>query len=178
VLTGNPQHLLLILIAWLLAFGFRSETDEVLIYGLGLLGSFVLFSALIRCEPWNARYRLAFFALRVALVGVVIPARLGHTAATALSVVLILAALPYALSNDLRPLLSSQLRPSHFSEIRSPAAFGGAPEKTFTSPICIETFRARTKILGVKWCAVAAETSESTTRWSSAADSSTARASD
>ena len=107
MLTGNPQHLLLILIAWLLAFGFRSETDKVLIYGLGLLGSFVLFSALLRCEPWNARYRLAFFALRVALVGVVIPARLGHTAATALSVVLILAALPYALSNDLRPLLGS-----------------------------------------------------------------------
>ncbi len=121
VLTGNPLHLLLILIAWLLAFGFRSETDRnVVIYGLGLLGSFLLFSALLRWEPWNARYQLAFFALGAALVGVVIPARLGHTAATALSVVLILAALPYALSNDLRPLLSSQLRSSRF--FRDPLA--------------------------------------------------------
>lgn len=116
VLAGNPLHLLLVLVAIALTFAsIRSSPSSRLVFALGLIGAFFLFSALVRWQIWGARYQLPLFILGSALIGAELPGYLGRIGTTALALVLILTALPYALSNDLRPLAFSSLSPSRLA---------------------------------------------------------------
>jgi hypothetical protein len=102
--AGNPLQLALIALASLLLFNSRIGDQALRLYMIGLAGSFVLFCALIRWQPWNSRYHLPLFALGLAVVGVVLENNLPRLALFAVAWALLISALPFAIFNSLRPL--------------------------------------------------------------------------
>ncbi len=113
ILVGEPLHLLLIALAVVLVFAARAPLSRAPAkYAIGLIGSFLLFCALLRWQRWGARWQLPLFVLGAPLIGLMIPRYLGQGGILALGALLIVAALPLALSNQLRPLLFAHLAPA------------------------------------------------------------------
>lgn len=106
--AGNPLHFLLIALAIaLIIWKCRHRTkDPALWYAVGLLLSLTLFSALLRWTQWSSRYQLPFFVVGAALVGVMLDRYLPRKAATAIAAFLVLCAVPFALANRTRSLIS------------------------------------------------------------------------
>jgi hypothetical protein len=120
--AGNPLQLALIVVSILLLFSKRVGDRTLRLFALGIIGSFVLFCALVRWQAWNARYHLPLFLLGVALVGVVLERSWPRIALTCVACLLLLAALPFVLLNSLRPLVSVK-SPSIFHESRTETYF-------------------------------------------------------
>jgi hypothetical protein len=118
--AGNPLQLALIFISCLFLFGSRASRT-LRLYVLGLFASFVLFCALMRWQPWNARFHLPLFVLGMALAGVVFELKMPRYALISIACLLLLAAFPLALVNSLRPLLS----------VRSPSIFRQSRTETY-----------------------------------------------
>lgn len=109
-MTGAPLHFFVIVLAILLAAAGWRRDPEAGWYALGLIVSFVVFSALLRWERWGVRYQIPLLVLDSALIGVVLDRDLPRVAPI-VGIVLIVAALPLALRNELRPLLPVHLSP-------------------------------------------------------------------
>jgi hypothetical protein len=120
--AGNPLQLALICLSILLLFSKRIGDRALRLFALGIIGSFVLFCALVRWQAWNARYHLPLFLLGVALVGVVLERSWPRIALTSVACLLLLAALPFVLLNSLRPLVSLK-SPSVFHQSRTETYF-------------------------------------------------------
>ncbi|MGD0404988.1 MAG: hypothetical protein ABSB66_17530 [Candidatus Acidiferrales bacterium] len=120
--AGNPLQLALIVVSILLLFSKRIGNRALRLFALGIIGSFVLFCALVRWQAWNARYHLPLFLLGVALMGVVLERSWPRVALTSVACLLLLAALPFVLLNSLRPLVSVK-SPSIFSQSRTETYF-------------------------------------------------------
>jgi hypothetical protein len=120
--AGNPLQLALIFVSILVLFGRRIGNRALRLFALGIVGSFVLFCALVRWQAWNARYHLPLFLLGVALVGVVLERSWPRIALTSVACLLLLAALPFVLLNSLRPLISVK-SPSIFRQSRTETYF-------------------------------------------------------
>lgn len=105
--AGNPLHFLLIVVAIaVVIWKCRKLTREpVLWYAVGLLSSLTLFSALLRWTQWSSRYQLPFFVVGAALIGFALDRYLPRRAATAIAVVLVLFAVPFAVANRTRSLV-------------------------------------------------------------------------
>jgi hypothetical protein len=107
VLAGDPLPLLLLLLAGaLFMVNRRNFGNEVGWLGLGLVGAFVLYSALLRWSQWNARYLIPIFVLGAALSAVVLVRALPRWAVDTLVAFTLLMAMPLALTNETRPLLT------------------------------------------------------------------------
>jgi hypothetical protein len=105
VLAGNLFHAALFLIsAAMLVLLWRSSQRDTAVLALGAIGAFVLFCALVRWQPYNGRFHLPAFMLGCAVIGSVLTARLPRSTLLATCLAL-LAAMPYVLSNEMRPLL-------------------------------------------------------------------------
>jgi hypothetical protein len=102
--AGNPLQLALIVLAGLLLLSPIIGNRSLRLYMCGLAGSFILFCALIRWQPWNSRYHLPMFALGIAVAGVVLERVLPRFALYSLGCALLVSALPFAIFNSLRPL--------------------------------------------------------------------------
>ena len=118
--AGDPLQLALILISCLFLFGSRAGRD-LRLYMLGLFASFVFFCALMRWQPWNARFHLPLFVLGMALAGVVFERKMPRYVLIGIACLLLLAAFPLALMNSLRPLLP----------VRSPSIFTQSWTETY-----------------------------------------------
>jgi 4-amino-4-deoxy-L-arabinose transferase-like glycosyltransferase len=107
VLAGDPLPLLLLLLAGALFLVYRRKLgNEVGWLGLGLVGAFVLYSALLRWSQWNARYLIPIFVLGAALGAVVLVRTLPRWAVDSIVALSLLLAMPLALGNETRPLLT------------------------------------------------------------------------
>ena len=71
---------------------------------LGLIGAFILYSALSRWQVWGGRYFLALLALGGAILGTVV-GRMPRAAGATLSAILLVVGLGTAVQNELRPLI-------------------------------------------------------------------------
>jgi 4-amino-4-deoxy-L-arabinose transferase-like glycosyltransferase len=105
VLAGNMFHAILFLLsAAILVVLWRSDQRDTALLAIGVIAAFVLFCAAVRWQPYNGRFHLPAFMLGCAIIGSVLASRLPRwtflTGALA-----ILAAMPYVLSNEIRPLL-------------------------------------------------------------------------
>ena len=118
--AGDPLQLVLILVSCLFLFGSRAGRD-LRLYMLGLFASFVLFCALMRWQPWNARFHLPLFVLGMALAGVVFEREMPRYVLIGIACLLLLTAFPLALVNSLRPLLP----------VRSPSIFTQSWTETY-----------------------------------------------
>lgn len=106
-LTGNTLHLLLFIAALLGCFFlFREVNREVLWLGGGLIGAFVLYSALLRWSPFNARYQLPLFVLSAVFIAMILIRILPPKGIAAISALLLLASIPPAFANQTRPLFT------------------------------------------------------------------------
>jgi len=98
--------MLLLLAAALYALYWRKFDPKVIWLGLGVVGAFIMFSALIRWGPWNARYHLPLFLLSASFIAAVFARTLSPKWLGVLSCGLLILSLPLALRNSSRPLIT------------------------------------------------------------------------
>ena len=105
--AGNPLQFLLLIMAIGLVIWKRGEGTERkdLWYALGLVGAFILFSALVLWQLWSSRHELTLFVLGAALIGFILGQRFPRKAGTTIGILLLLTALPFALINHHRSLV-------------------------------------------------------------------------
>jgi hypothetical protein len=119
--ASNPLHFFLLMIAIGLTFwkrhGLTSRSE--LWYALGLIGAFFLFSALVQWQLWSSRHELPLFVLGAALIGLSLDQRFPRWVGTVIGVLLLIFALPFALTNHHRSLM----RWSHGDEVYQPRSF-------------------------------------------------------
>ena len=107
VLSEDPIHLFLFLVAGALFFAYRRRIGrETGWFGLGVVGAFVMYCALLRWSPWNARYQIPVFILGAVFAAVVLVRILPRWAVNAVSAGVLLIALGLAIANDTRPLIT------------------------------------------------------------------------
>jgi 4-amino-4-deoxy-L-arabinose transferase-like glycosyltransferase len=105
VLAGNLYHAILFLLSGAILIGlWRSSPRNTAFLAAGVIGAFVLFCAAVRWQPYNGRFHLPAFMLGCAVVAYVLASRLPRWTFVAAALGL-LAAVPYVLSNEMRPLL-------------------------------------------------------------------------
>ena len=106
--AGNPFHFALIFLSvGLVLFWWRREgaRGEATLLGLGLLAAFFLFCASLRWQTWASRQHLPLFVLGSALVGLILESHFSRRVATALGILLLAYALPFATTNRIRSLI-------------------------------------------------------------------------
>src|SRR6202046_2907207 len=116
--ASNPLHFFLLMIAIGLAFWKRrvGTGRKELWYALGLIGAFFLFSALVQWQLWSSRHELPLFVLGAALTGLILDQRFPRWVGTAGGALLLVFALPFALTNHHRSLV----RWSHGDDVYQP----------------------------------------------------------
>ena len=131
VLAGNFLHFVLFVSSLMLLIALRrSGQRDTTLLALGAVGAFVLFCAAVRWQPYNGRFHLAVFMVACAVIGVVLGSRIPRWAVLAAAALALLGALPYALSNEMRPLLS--VRYLHgFRSDRTPDIFSTTRERLY-----------------------------------------------
>jgi len=108
VLSEDPFHLLLFFLAGILLLAHHRKVDRNLgWFGFGIVGAFVMYCALLRWSPWNARYQVPIFVLGAAFSGVALDEYLPEWAAKSIGVLALLLAFPLALMNETRPLITA-----------------------------------------------------------------------
>jgi 4-amino-4-deoxy-L-arabinose transferase-like glycosyltransferase len=130
--AGNPLHFaLLVGVAVVVVASRRYRRSPLLPYLLCLAMGFLLFSLLLRWQPWNSRLMLPLFVLGSAVTGSVlgdIPRRLPMAA---FAIGLTLAATPWLVANRSRPLVASaalQTSPSILATSRTDQYFAKRPQ--------------------------------------------------
>lgn len=102
-LAGNPFHMVLIVVTLLSLLHYRKP--QWILFAVCLVTGFILFSWLIKWQPWHSRLHLPLFVLAIPLVGVVF-AKYQKPWIWYLAVaVLTFTSLQYIFQNPTRPLL-------------------------------------------------------------------------
>jgi 4-amino-4-deoxy-L-arabinose transferase-like glycosyltransferase len=122
VFAGNMFHAVLFpFSAAILVFLRRSGQRDTALLAIGVIGAFVLFCAAVRWQPYNARFHLPVFMLGCAVISAALMSRLPQWTLLIAAALAILAAMPYTISNEMRPLFGIQyfhgLRPDHSPNI-------------------------------------------------------------
>ncbi|HVA69266.1 MAG TPA: glycosyltransferase family 39 protein [Candidatus Binataceae bacterium] len=105
-MAGAPLDLALMALTLALIVLYWRETGrEIRWYTAGVIAAFILFCALLRWERWAVRYVMPVLVLEAAVAATVIERRFPR-GATAAAFAMLIAALPFALLNQLRPLIS------------------------------------------------------------------------
>lgn len=122
------QAVLIMLSAPVAFFRRKALSSTGLIYGLSVLAGFILFSTLFKFDLLGSRYHMPFFVLAAPFVALSLSSLLQRrTIAFALSVVLVIGALPALLTLDSRPLLPNEEGDSIVSMRRLDQYFWQAP---------------------------------------------------
>jgi hypothetical protein len=112
ILSANQWGFLLFVVAGIFYLVRRREMRKEWGWlALGLAGSFVLYSTLLRWAQWNGRYHLPIMVLGAVFTALVLTRAWPRVVICATMFVLILVSLPLALMNDMRPWLNKHGRP-------------------------------------------------------------------
>jgi len=125
--TGNPFHLLLILIALGAALAWkRLRLPRGCIQcAIPIVIAFLLSCLYLQWAPWQSRLQLPLFVLWSPVLAVIVTALPVRRLASAVSAVLILASLPWIIFNETRPLVGDR---SVFRTPRTLQYFDSRPE--------------------------------------------------
>jgi hypothetical protein len=104
-LAGNPLHLALILACIPILFLQRRNKRDALYYSLCLLTAFLLFSVVLKWQPWHSRLQLPLFVLWAGVIGLLLSEIRYRRLANVIAVVLLAAAVPWVVHNSSRPLI-------------------------------------------------------------------------
>jgi len=101
--SGSPIHIWLGLISLLvLLFGFHQTSRQSLLVSICVISGFLLFSLLLKWQPWNNRLQTVFFLLTAPLFGLAV-GRIKFLPCI-LSGFLFVSCIPYFLFNPTKPL--------------------------------------------------------------------------
>ena len=108
-LAGNPLHLVLLwgILAAMIAIP-AARAPRVGAYAVSLVAAFLLFCAYLKWQPWHSRLHLPLFVLAAPLMAVVLARVISDGRAAWVGGVLLLAATPWVLLNELRPLVGEK----------------------------------------------------------------------
>ncbi|ACB52350.1 hypothetical protein cce_3002 [Crocosphaera subtropica ATCC 51142] len=103
----NPLHLALILLAiFIFIFNKNLRNNWLsLKYLMSLIGSFLLFSLLLKVQPFSVRHHLSFFVLFSPFVGLCYSEILKPIPLKILTFILIISCLPWLFNNNSHPLV-------------------------------------------------------------------------
>jgi hypothetical protein len=121
--AGNPLHLAVIALAAVAALVWRKLDRRVALYGLAVASGFVMLCVVLRWQPWNSRLQLPLFVLAAPFVALVVGG-LSRPLLFAVSGLLLIGALPYALNNLARPVVGPR---SVFAVNREQQYFANQP---------------------------------------------------
>jgi hypothetical protein len=110
-LAGNFLHAALMGLAFgvmLVSPGDRAGIRRA--YALALVAGFLLFSALLRWQPWGSRLQMPFFVLGAPLIAATFWRLLRPNAARAATLLVMVASLPWVLFNESRMLVPRPTR--------------------------------------------------------------------
>jgi Dolichyl-phosphate-mannose-protein mannosyltransferase len=105
--AGNPLHVAVLVAVTVIGASRRYRRSPLAPFLLCLVAGFLLFSLLLRWQPWNSRLLLPLFVLGSAAVGVVAGALPRRLPGVVLAVGLTLAATPWLAANRSRPIVAS-----------------------------------------------------------------------
>ena len=105
--AGNPLHLLLIGFSLFLLLTNRRQLHWLL-FGAGIAAGFLLFSIVLKWQPWHSRLQLPLFVLSAPLVGAVVSVTSRWVISAAMGFLLLLSAVPWVCSNSTRPLIGTE----------------------------------------------------------------------
>jgi hypothetical protein len=105
VFAGAPLQLLLFVISFVF-LALRGKDQVPSLIGAGVIGAFSLYCALTRWQPFNARLHFPLFAIGCAVIGLAAARVLSLRGSTVLGLLLLVSGFPFALGNNLRPLLT------------------------------------------------------------------------
>jgi 4-amino-4-deoxy-L-arabinose transferase-like glycosyltransferase len=127
--AGNPVHLLLLLVAIGAVLGMPQLRSRRALVGSGaavVLG-FLLFSLVLRWQPWNARLELPLFLLAAPAVATALEQVAFGSRTAVIGALLLVCSLPWVLLNATRPLVG--------------------PESVLATPRLAQSFAARPALL-------------------------------
>jgi hypothetical protein len=105
-LAGNPLHVALGAVALGLFVRRGPRRDPTLLaYVACLVGAALLFCLLLKWQPWHSRLQLPLFVLSAPVVALLLTRHLSARPVLAIAATLVLAAMPWAVRNQSRPLL-------------------------------------------------------------------------
>jgi hypothetical protein len=109
--AGDPIHALLAIAAVLFTLGlaFRRGPPLLVMYSGGLVVAFLFFAGYLRWQPWNSRLELPLLVLSAPLIAVVITRWANVAVVSALAAGLFVAAVPWVIDNQTRPLVGFAL---------------------------------------------------------------------
>lgn len=99
----NPLPMALVIIAIIFALSAKERNKNLIKYVLYGLSTLVLFSTLLRWQPWQSRLLLPFFYIFIPIEAIMIEKLLGKLSAVFLIVVFMMT-IPYLLGNPMRPI--------------------------------------------------------------------------
>jgi hypothetical protein len=122
IFAGNMFHAILFLFSVAILVLLRKPRQrDTAILAIGVIGAFVLLCAAVRWQPFNSRFHLPVFMLGCAVISAALAPRLPRWMLLSAAGLAILAAMPYTISNEMRPLFGIQyfhgLRPDHTPNI-------------------------------------------------------------
>lgn len=109
--AGDPLQALLAIAAVVaaIALAFRRGPPLFLIYALGLVFAYLTFAAYLRWQPWHTRLELPLLVLAAPLIGAVAARVASAKVAGAIAAVLLIAAVPWVIDNQTRPMVGFAL---------------------------------------------------------------------
>jgi hypothetical protein len=110
--AGNPLHMILIVVSIMTCFILQKTRQlhyNFLIYIYALIVSFILFSVLLKWQPWHSRLHLPLFVLFSPLVGLTLASINPRRLASVAVIVLCISAIPWLCFNKTRLLLPASL---------------------------------------------------------------------
>ncbi len=132
--SGNPLHALVIVLSFTVVIGLvilGKEDPEMLVYSGAILFSLLLFCYLLKWQPSGGRLHLPFFVLFAPLVAVLLDLLEKFQLETAIAVILLIAAAPWFLQTQERPVIPDAERTypvSIFDQDRISLYFATNPE--------------------------------------------------
>ena len=104
---GNPLQIVLVTVCLGLVvarFARYRGSPRLVVFGASVLGAFLLFCFVLRWQPWHTRLQIPLFVLWCPFVAVVIEREKAAWIAP-LGTLLLMLAWPFALQNEMRPLV-------------------------------------------------------------------------
>ncbi len=114
-LASNTLHFLILILCitlFLLKKNFYQK--KISYYFISLLAGFILFSALLKWQPYGNRLLLPIFVLSSPLVGLILSKFKNKFFLIIIPLIMFLYCLPYLLMNDMRPLIKKVVKEKNY----------------------------------------------------------------